>query len=64
MLARLHCLHSVDPENRTVSVEHSSLSFRTKLRQHLLENLDDNPADGTERPPVKKKISFAHLYIM
>ena len=25
------------------------------LRRHLLENLDDNPADGTERPRVKKK---------
>ena len=25
------------------------------FRRHLLENLDDNPADGTERPPVKKK---------
>ena len=34
------------------------------IRRHLLENMDDNPADGTERPPVKKKVSFAHLYIM
>ena len=42
----------------------SHTTYTIVLRRHLLENLDDNPADGTERPPVKKKISFAHLYIM
>ena len=35
-----------------------------KVRQHLLDNLDDKPTDETERAPMKKKISFPYCFFI
>ena len=35
-----------------------------KVRRHLLENLDDNPADGTEKTSGEKKKSALPTYIL
>ena len=34
------------------------------LRRHLLDNLDDKPADETERAPMKNKISFCYCFFI
>ena len=34
------------------------------LRRHLLDNLDDKPADETERAPMKNKTSFSHCFFI
>ena len=34
------------------------------LRRHLLDNLDDKPADETERAPMKNKISFSYCFFI
>ena len=34
------------------------------IRRYLLDNLDDKPADETERAPVKNKISFPYCFFI
>ena len=34
------------------------------IRRHLLDNLDDKPADETERAPMKNKISFSYCFFI
>ena len=34
------------------------------VRRHLLDNLDDKPADETQRAPVKNKISFPYCFFL
>ena len=41
-----------------------SLPKERILRRHLLDNLDDKPADETERAPMKNKISFSYCFFI
>ena len=43
---------------------HSNVPLLNLLRRHLLDNLDDKPADETERAPMKNKISFSYCFFI